>query len=354
MQNAVLSGFLSPNTSGTGVGGGEKPACPATTTDGIKKCRSRPAAPGNNVEARVPRVPEQPARQQHAATPPHGENFEATLIADKYLLLEQVEGSSLFRCIDVNTQEQLVCKVVSQDSHSLLSAHYRLDSHPRISSLHEVLVCNRHMYLVFPRSHGDLHSHVRTRKRLRESEAKKMFRQIAETVQVCHRNGIVLRDLKLRKFVFADEERTELKLESLEDAVVLEDEDSDWLHDKRGCPAYVSPEILKAGAHYSGKAADMWSLGVILYTMLVGRYPFNDSEHASLFAKISRGQFVIPECLSTRARCLIRALLRKTPSERITSEDIFHHPWLAREDRDHQSRTYDQLVPECSLYDDEL
>lgn len=98
-------------------------------------------------------------------------------------------------------------QVVSQDSHSLLSAHYRLDSHPRISSLHEVLVCNRHMYLVFPRSHGDLHSHVRTRKRLRESEAKKMFRQIAETVQVCHRNGIVLRDLKLRKFVFADEER---------------------------------------------------------------------------------------------------------------------------------------------------
>lgn len=65
--------------------------------------------------------------------------------------------------------------------------------------------------------------------------------------------------------------RTELKLESLVDAVVLEEPESDWLHDKRGCPAYVSPEILKAGAHYSGKAADMWSLGVILYTMLVGR-----------------------------------------------------------------------------------
>lgn len=65
--------------------------------------------------------------------------------------------------------------------------------------------------------------------------------------------------------------RTELKLESLEDAVILEEPDSDWLHDKRGCPAYVSPEILKAGTQYSGKAADMWSLGVILYTMLVGR-----------------------------------------------------------------------------------
>lgn len=98
-------------------------------------------------------------------------------------------------------------QIVSKDSHSLVSAHYRLDSHPRVSSLHEVLVGNRYLYLVFPRAHGDLHSYVRSRKRLRETEARKLFKQIAETVQVCHRNGIVLRDLKLRKFVFADKQR---------------------------------------------------------------------------------------------------------------------------------------------------
>lgn len=98
-------------------------------------------------------------------------------------------------------------QIVSKDSHSLVSAHYRLDSHPRVSSLHEVLVGNRYLYLVFPRAHGDLHSYVRSRKRLRETEARKLFKQIAETVQVCHQNGIVLRDLKLRKFVFADKQR---------------------------------------------------------------------------------------------------------------------------------------------------
>ena len=65
--------------------------------------------------------------------------------------------------------------------------------------------------------------------------------------------------------------RTQLKLESLEDAVILENASEDLLQDKRGCPAYVSPEILRANASYSGKAADMWSLGVILYTMLMGR-----------------------------------------------------------------------------------
>ena len=65
--------------------------------------------------------------------------------------------------------------------------------------------------------------------------------------------------------------REELKLESLEDAVVLEDEADDSLTDKHGCPAYVSPEILRCNTVYSGRAADMWGLGVMLYTMLVGR-----------------------------------------------------------------------------------
>ena len=64
--------------------------------------------------------------------------------------------------------------------------------------------------------------------------------------------------------------RSTLRLESLEDAVVLESED-DLLSDKHGCPAYVSPEILRTNSQYSGRAADMWGLGVMLYTMLVGR-----------------------------------------------------------------------------------
>ena len=66
--------------------------------------------------------------------------------------------------------------------------------------------------------------------------------------------------------------RTEVKLESLEDAVVLEEYSDDLLSDKHGCPAYVSPEILRSNTQYSGRAADMWGLGVMLYTMLVGRW----------------------------------------------------------------------------------
>jgi tribbles-like protein len=88
-----------------------------------------------------------------------------------------------------------------------VTAHYRLDDHQHINSIQEIVVGEEFMYLVFPRSHGDLHSHVRQKKRLREQEARRLFRQMAETVRACHDAGVVLRDLKLRKFVFSNSNR---------------------------------------------------------------------------------------------------------------------------------------------------
>ncbi|XP_031623529.1 tribbles homolog 2-like [Contarinia nasturtii] len=283
------------------------------------------------------------------------QQMNAALLAERYLLLDLVEGSTLYKCIDVKTHEELVCKVANNPCTNLLSAHFRLDGHPHVNPLHKVIQGSTQTYLFFTPSQGDLHSYVRVRKRLREPEAKRLFRQMCEVVKSCHEQGIVLRDLKLRKFVFADAERTHLRLESLEDAVVLDNPNEDLLQDKRGCPAYVSPEILKANTMYSGKAADMWSLGVILYTMVVGRYPFNDSEHASLFAKISRGQYLVPDCLTSKARCVIRSLLRKDPEERILSEDILLHPWMtADENRDYSKSSSDQLVPDIFVDKDDV
>lgn len=307
----------------------------------LKKGGSRERRLESSVPASLAPLSAAPPPQQRP--PP-----SASLLADKYLILDPPEGCSLHTCIHVHTRQELVCRVVGRDSWNLVTAHYRLDDHQHINSIQEIVVGEEFMYLVFPRSHGDLHSHVRQKKRLREQEARRLFRQMAETVRACHDAGVVLRDLKLRKFVFSNSNRTELKLESLEDAVVLEDGEDDVLQDKRGCPAYVSPEILRSHARYSGRAADMWSLGVILYTMLVGRYPFNDSDHASLFMKISRGHFVVPECLSSRAKCLIRSLLRRDPEERLTASDVLLHPWLTREERCYHSNTQDQIVPDMS------
>ena len=99
--------------------------------------------------------------------------------------------------------------------------------------------------------------------------------------------------------------------------------------DKHGCPAYVSPEILLSTHGYSGRAADVWSLGVVLYTMLVGQYPFHDSDASVLFGKIRRAHYTLPDGVSAQARCLIRSLLRTEPNDRLAIDDVVRHPWFA-------------------------
>ncbi|XP_076860367.1 tribbles homolog 3 [Brachyhypopomus gauderio] len=245
-----------------------------------------------------------------------------------YILLEATEGTQTYRAVHRVTEQVYTCKVFSMRKyHELIAPYTRLLPHDNICKISEVIMGESNVYIFFERSYGDMHSYVRTCKRLPEDEAVRLFRQMAAAVAHCHDNGVVLRDLKLRKFVFTDAQRTKLVLQNLEDSCLLNGAD-DSLTDKHGCPAYVGPEILNSRHSYSGKAADVWSLGVVLYTMLVGRYPFQDVEPAALFSKIRRGAFTIPESLSPRAKSLVCCMLRKSPSERLEAADILLHPWL--------------------------
>lgn len=254
---------------------------------------------------------------------------EAFLKLGKYVLFGQ-NAKDTYLAIDTTTQEELICKEFPlEDYRTALSPYWQVDCHEHIATSTEVILGQSKAYFFFPTNHGDLHSYVRQKKRLREDEARVLFHQIVSAISHCHDNGVILRDLKLRKFVFKDASRTTLQLEDLEDAVVLSDDDPDVLKDKHGCPAYVSPEILSATeAGYSGKSADVWSLGVMLYTMLVGRYPFHDSQPLALFDKIRIGQFHIPDFVSAKAKCLIHCLLRRDPAQRLGVGEILAHPWF--------------------------
>lgn len=280
----------------------------------------------------------------------------------RYILLDRVDALPnlhIYKAIHCDTQERFTCKVIPLERYrDTLSAYWQTGSHDHINEIEEVLLGETQAYVFFPCSYGDLHSYVRSRRKLKEAEAMRLFWQIVSAVQHCHENGVVLRDLKLRKFVFKDAEKTQLKLEGLEDACTLENEEDDRLADKHGCPAYVSPEILNTTESYSGKAADIWSLGVMLYTILIGRYPFHDVEPSALFTKIRRSQYVIPDCVSSKAKCLIRSLLRRAPTERLTAEEIVNHPWFRSGPSPHkqaksENRELDQTVPDICVTNDE-
>lgn len=237
-----------------------------------------------------------------------------------------------YDAVNITTEEQFTCKILPLNRYKeVLAPYFRIGSHPHIVVLQEVIVGTTCAYAFFPRHYGDLHSYIRAARRLKDTDAAQLFKQIASVVAHCHESGIILRDLKLRKFVFKDPQKTQLMLESLDDACVLDtDSDDDCLCDRHGCPAYVSPEILAAAdSTYSGRAADIWSLGVILYTMLVGRYPFHDSDPVALFRMIRQGRYVLPKrAVSEQAECLIRWLLRTDPAERPAACEIARHPWF--------------------------
>jgi len=241
-------------------------------------------------------------------------------------------SSSHLEAVDISTQQHFTCKVVPLSQYQgLVSLYSSVTPHPSILPIHHVLLGASSAYLLLPKHHGDLHSYVRSVKRLGEAEAKRLFGQIVGIVEHCHEHGVVLRDIKLRKFVFKDANRTQLMLESLDDARLLSDCDYDLLSDRQGCPAYVSPEILsESQSMYSGRAADVWSLGVVLYTMLLGRYPFQDSDPVSLFRAIRHARYSLPRhLLSPLAQCLLRWMLRCVPAERPHAVEITRHPWFS-------------------------
>ncbi|XP_053214694.1 tribbles homolog 2-like [Panonychus citri] len=269
-----------------------------------------------------------------------------------YIVIKPTEASSLYKCVNHVTSQVHLCKVVeTKNYHEYLSIYIKLQDNCGINRIHEICVGSTYTIIVFDKSYGDLHSYIRMKKKLTESEARKLFYQITSIVADCHGKGIILRDIKLRKFIFKDPQQTKLILETWDDAIILPDPLNDLLNDKHGCPTYVSPEILsKSSSCYSGRSADCWSLGVILFTMLAGRYPFHDSNPTQLFTKIRRGAYQIPSTVSCSAEFIIRSLLRKQPSERLTAQDLLHAKWFTEKDPYLEP---DDLLPESCLLETE-
>lgn len=94
-----------------------------------------------------------------------------------------------------------------------------------------------------------------------------------------------------------------------------------------GTPSYMAPEIVD-DKEYQGPPVDVWALGVMLYVMLTGRYPFTGRDQQELFQNISASSFESPLNASGEVIELIQWLLAKEPTERPGCKDILEHPWI--------------------------
>lgn len=208
-----------------------------------------------------------------------------------------------------------------------------LPENPHISLAVDALETSNCHLLVseFHDFHFDMLKLIATKGRFAESHAKHLFKQLVETVAFCHSNNVVHRDIKL-PVIYLDASLSHLWLGGFRFGEVLASKDF-FLTDRRGSPAYVSPEMLMC-RQYRGQPADVWSLGVILFIMLCGAYPFVDKDPHVLFDKIKHGKLSFPSHLSTTPRSLLLQILDRNPNTRITATDILNHAWFSeREDQ---------------------
>lgn len=173
---------------------------------------------------------------------------------------------------------------------------------------------------------GNLCTYVKGRGRLAEAEARRIFGQLVANIEYLHAQGIIHRDIKLENVLFADEKRDVVKLVDFGFAVVVPDP---WrrLRIFCGTPSYMAPEICQRREYY-GRPVDVWSLGVLLYAMVVGRFPFSGKTYPDLYKRIVAGQLAFPDHVSNSARDLLRRMLTVDATRRLSLANVATHPWV--------------------------
>lgn len=203
--------------------------------------------------------------------------------------------------------------------------------HPNIVKLYEFFEDNYYYHLVTEYiTGGELLDFILKRKVLTEAIAAKFMKQLLSGVAYCHSNNIVHRDLKLENLLL-DSDSPDALLKIIDFGTSQIFKPSFPMTEKYGTILYIAPEVIKG---YYNEKCDIWSCGVILYILLSGHTPFSGKNDEEILQKISRGfvSFEKPEwaSLSSSAQSLLRKMLKKDPSLRISAEDALHHEWIVQ------------------------
>uniref|UniRef100_A0AAQ5X5W9 Ribosomal protein S6 kinase n=1 Tax=Amphiprion ocellaris TaxID=80972 RepID=A0AAQ5X5W9_AMPOC len=246
------------------------------------------------------------------------------------------------KCRHKQTGHEYAVKIVSRrmeaNTQREIAALRQCEAHPNIVKLHDVYTDQYHTYLVMELLRGgELLERIKRKKLFGEAEASQLLQSLVSAVSFMHEAGVVHRDLKPENVLFADEG---------EDAV-LKVIDFGFA---RLCPAgsaplqtpcftlqYAAPELFESAGY--DKACDLWSVGVILYTMLSGQVPFQSEQRgmtssyaADIMQKIKEGDFSLDgepwKGVSEDAKELVKGLLTVDPERRLKLSDLKENSWL--------------------------
>ncbi|XP_033615910.1 serine/threonine-protein kinase PLK4 isoform X1 [Fukomys damarensis] len=199
--------------------------------------------------------------------------------------------------------------------------------HPSILELYNYFEDNNYVYLVLEMCHnGEMNRYLKNRmKPFSENEARHFMHQIIAGLLYLHSHGILHRDLTLSNLLLTH--NMNIKIADFGLATQLQ-----MPHEKHytlcGTPNYISPEIATRSAH--GLESDIWSLGCMFYTLLIGRPPFDTDTVKNTLNKVVLADYEMPTFLSREAKDLIHQLLRRNPADRLSLSSILDHPFMFR------------------------
>lgn len=208
-----------------------------------------------------------------------------------------------------------------------VTIHSRL-KHPAILELYTFFEDAHYVYLVLELAHnGELAKHFKLGTRgLSEKAAADILRQVLSGVLYLHTHNIIHRDLSLNNLLLTKD--LNVKIADFGLATQLNGPDEKHVT-MCGTPNYISPEVASRDLH--GLPADVWGIGCMLYTLLVGSPPFHTQHVKTTLNRVINADYKIPYELSHQAQDLLQKLLCKDPSKRISLKGIMDHPFLKQE-----------------------
>ncbi|XP_072968722.1 CBL-interacting protein kinase 32 [Typha angustifolia] len=225
----------------------------------------------------------------------------------------------------LDKEKVLKHKMVEQIKREI--ATMKLIKHPNVVRIYEVMGSKTKIFIVLEFvTGGELFDKIVNHGRMREDEARRYFQQLINAVDYCHSRGVYHRDLKPENLLL--DAHGNLKVSDFGlSALSQQVRDDGLLHTTCGTPNYVAPEVLNDRG-YDGATADLWSCGVILFVLLAGYLPFEDSNLMTLYKKISDAEFTCPCWISFNAMRLLTRILDPDPTMRITVPEILEDEWF--------------------------
>ncbi|CAI2361148.1 unnamed protein product [Moneuplotes crassus] len=276
---------------------------------------------------------DKPAKEEEPKSKPASLKFQ---LSDFQILHTLGKGAS--GVVKLAKHKKKNCNVVLKiyDKYKLIESHLKKSlfkeiellkcvSHPNIVKLYDVIEDDRHIYLIMEYvSGGSLQQQMRARsKKVTEADTKKIFMQLSSAIKYLHSKNIYHRDIKLDN-VLLDYKRN-VKL--IDFGFSINCKPTNKLKVFCGTPCYMAPEIISKKPYHGGPI-DMWALGVILYTLLIGKFPFIGKSESDLYSKIKQGIFSIPDTISFTARKLLGKMLTLDPVKRPTANELYYDEWI--------------------------